>query len=336
VRAYIQHSGWAEGPTARWYYLGPMYRRERPQKGRYRQFFQLGVEVYGDPGPEVDAEMIDMAVAYVQDLGIRDITVELNSLGGPATREAYREALRAALEPHRAELCPDCQRRLETNPLRVLDCKVPRDREIAAGAPTIADHLVVEDREHLDGLRRVLDRFGTPHTLEPKLVRGLDYYTRTLFEIKECGGELGAQNTLLGGGRYDRLVEELGGPATPAIGFAAGIERLILSIPEGSARATSPLVSVLSTGGETDEPALVAARTLRRAGIAVDIDYRGASLKAQLRRADKVGSRFAVIVGGDELAKGAVALRDLTTKEQSEVPLGELPAALRAVMEKTR
>ncbi|MBI2893983.1 MAG: histidine--tRNA ligase [Deltaproteobacteria bacterium] len=337
VRAYIQHSAWAEGPVTRWYYLGPMYRRERPQKGRYRQFYQLGVEVYGDPGPHVDAEMIDMAVRLLEGLGIRRVTVELNSLGGPGTRVAYRDALSGFLSPSREALCPDCRRRLEHNPLRVLDCKVPTCRQIAAGAPRITDHLTAEDRSHLDGLRRMLDRLGTPHVLEPRLVRGLDYYTRTLFEIKEEGGELGSQNTLVGGGRYDGLVESLGGPPTAAIGFAAGIERLVLSLPDGSANPIRPAVSVVSTGSATLDPAVVAARDLRLGGIATDIDTRGSSLKSQLRRSDKLGARFALIVGEDELSRGRAALRDLGTKEQVEVPLSkpEIVDAVRTAMEKT-
>jgi histidyl-tRNA synthetase len=310
-----------------------MYRRERPQKGRYRQFHQLGVEVYGDPGPLVDAEVIDMAVALLADLGIRQVGVAVNSLGGPATRAAYREALVAALCPRRDALCPDCQRRLDKNPLRILDCKVPGCKEVAKDAPTILDHLVPDDRAHWDGLRRALDALGTPYEVAPRLVRGLDYYTRTLFEILELGGELGSQNTLLGGGRYDGLVEELGGPATPAVGFAAGIERIILSLPEGAATQPHPAVFVVSTGPATAEAAMLAARSLRSAGLAAEIDYRGGSVKSQLRRADKLQARVALIVGDDELARGAAGLRDLEKKEQREVPLADLAVAVRAATE---
>ncbi len=333
VRAYIQHSGWADSPVTRWYYLGPMYRRERPQKGRYRQFYQLGVEVYGDPGPLVDAEMIDMIVTLLRDLGITRVGVAVNSLGGPGTRGVYRDALVTALSPRKAELCPDCQRRLEKNPLRILDCKVPGCRSVAKDAPVILDHLLPEDRAHWEGLQKALDALGTPYEVAPRLVRGLDYYTRTLFEILELGGELGSQNTLLGGGRYDGLVEELGGPATPAVGFAAGIERIILSLPDGTAKDPGPVVFVVSTGPGTTEAALLAARSLRSAGIPTDIDYRGGSVKSQLRRADKVGARFALIVGDDDLARGGTALRDLQAKSQREVPLVDLAATVRAAAE---
>ena len=333
VRAYIQHSGWADSPVTRWYYLGPMYRRERPQKGRYRQFHQIGVEVYGDAGPLADAEMIDMAVTFLRELGIAKVGVAVNSLGGPASRVAYREALVAALSPRKDGLCPDCQRRLEKNPLRILDCKVPGCKAIAKDAPAILDHLAPEDRAHWDGLRRGLDLLGTPYEPAPRLVRGLDYYTRTLFEILELGGELGSQNTLLGGGRYDGLVEELGGPVTPAVGFAAGIERIILSLPAGATTEPRPTVFVVSSGPAVVEPAMLAARALRGAGIPTDIDYRGGSMKSQLRRADKTGARFALIVGEDEVARGTAALRDLGNKTQREIPLPDVAAAVRAAAE---
>jgi len=336
VRAYVQHAGWSDAPVARWYYLGPMYRRERPQKGRYRQFYQLGVEVFGDPGPLVDAEMIDMAVELVRGLGIERVAVAVNSLGSADTRARYRDALVAMLQPHRAALCPDCQRRLDQNPLRILDCKVPGCREIAAGAPVILDHLGEEDRAHWEGLRRALDTLGTPYEVAPRLVRGLDYYRRTLFEILELGGELGAQNTLLGGGRYDGLVAELGGPPTPSIGFAAGLERIVLSLPAATVPNDAPTVLVASTGPVTQEAALTAARTLRRAGISVDQDLRGGSLKSQLRRADKVGARFALIVGDEELGRGAAVLRDLAKQTQREVALADAAASVRAALEGER
>ena len=205
-----------------------MFRRERPARGRYRQFWQAGAEVFGDPGPFVDAEMIDMVVSLFRALGVQDLEVLVNSLGSGETRDRYVDALRTYLTPHRDELSTDSQRRLTDNPLRVLDSKAEQDQAIAQNAPKITEFLSDEDAAHFDELRSSLESLGTPHRVEPTLVRGLDYYSRTLFEVRGSGGQLGAQNTLCGGGRYDRLVESLGGPSTPAIGFAMGIERLLL------------------------------------------------------------------------------------------------------------
>jgi len=237
VRAFVQHSVQAREPVTKWYYIGPMYRRERPAKGRYRQFYQAGIEVFGDRGPFVDAEVIDMVVGLISSLGITEVEVLVNSIGGPETREKYRDALLAYLTPYRTELCADCQRRMDANPLRVLDCKVPRCAEIAADAPSILKHLTDEDRAHFDGLQETLTILGTPYRTDGSLVRGLDYYTRTLFEVLGKGEGLGAQNALLGGGRYDQMVKSLGGPDTPAIGFAMGLERLLMAMPSTGRRA---------------------------------------------------------------------------------------------------
>ena len=223
ARAYIQHTVHAREPVTKWIYRGPMYRRERPAKGRYRQFYQLGAEVFGDPGPLVDAELIDFLVAFLTDVGVKDIAVLVNSLGSPATRSRYREALLAYLDPHRNDLSEDSQRRIDRNPLRVLDSKAAADQAVAAEAPTILDYLDEDDQAHFDGLRSGLDAVRVPYEIDPRLVRGLDYYSRTSFEIKGRGGQLGAQDTICGGGRYDGLVEALGGPPTPAIGFAIGL-----------------------------------------------------------------------------------------------------------------
>ena len=323
VRAYVEHNVHGREPVTKWFYLGPMYRRERPAKGRYRQFYQAGLEVFGDPGPYADAEMIDMVVRLMRGLGVEDVEVLVNSLGGPETRPAYREALVKYLSPHRTALCSDCQRRVDQNPLRVLDCKVPADQEIARGAPRILEHLSDSDRAHFTELERTLTALGTPFRVEPQLVRGLDYYTRTLFEIRGRGGELGAQNALCGGGRYDGLVEALGGPAVPSIGFALGIERLLLAMPPAEARSSIAAFVVAASPAEA-VAATVLARDLRAAGIAAEADLRGQSMKSQLRRADKLGARFALLLGSSEIERGVVQLKDLVEKSQRDVPRGEV------------
>lgn len=318
VRAYLEHSVYGQKPVARFYYVGPMYRRERPAKGRYRQFYQAGVEVLGDPGPYVDAEMIDMLVSFFLDLGVEDVEVLVNSLGGPETRPRYRTALLAYLEPHREKLCGDCRRRMDTNPLRVLDCKVEADAAIAAGAPLILDFLGDEDRAHFEVLQAALRAQGTPFRVQPHLVRGLDYYTRTLFEVRGRGGSLGAQNAICGGGRYDGLVEQLGGPSTPAVGFAVGLERLLMMMPEEPA-APALDAFVVAARPELREAALVLSRDLRKGGLRVEADLRGQSIKSQLRRADKSGARLALILGEDEVARGVVQVKDLVEKQQVEI-----------------
>ncbi len=323
VRAYVEHAIASREPVTKWAYLGPMFRRERPARGRYRQFWQAGVEVYGDPGPHVDAEMIDMVVAMLAELGVKDLEVLINSLGSGETRSRYLDALVAYLKPHASALSADSQRRLETNPLRVLDSKADQDREIAAGAPKILDFLGEDDRAHFEELQRTLDALGTPYRVEPTLVRGLDYYSRTLFEVQGHGGELGAQNTLCGGGRYDGLVEALGGPATPAIGFAMGIERMLLVMEpdEGAGRAD---VFVVVTDPALRRDAARLLKDLRAAGLSADADLRGGSVKSQLRRADKSGARAALFLGPAEVERGIVQLKDLGSGEQAEVARAEV------------
>ncbi len=333
VRAYVQHTVYAREAVTKWIYLGPMYRRERPAKGRYRQFYQLGAEIYGDPGPFVDAEIIEMLVAFLRELGVKDVEVLVNSLGGPETRPRYRAALVDYFDPHRGELCADCQRRLDVNPLRVLDCKVERDAKIAAGAPEILDFLGDEDRTHFEGLQAALDALEVPYAVDPRIVRGLDYYTRTLFEVKGRGGQLGAQDTICGGGRYDLLVEELGGPATPAIGFAIGVERLLM-VMEDEARPAAVDAFVVAAGEPLRTEAAVLLRDLRAAGITADADLRGTSVKSQMRRADRSGARVALIVGEAEHARGVVQARDLAGKEQHEVARGEVVAHVRRRLER--
>jgi histidyl-tRNA synthetase len=335
ARAYVEHAVHKSEPVSRWYYIGPMFRAERPQRGRYRQFSQAGAEIFGDPGPACDAEMIDMLVTFVQGMGIGDARVEINSLGAAGAREKYKAALVTHLTPLAGSLSEESQRRLATNPLRILDSKDPRDAAAVLGAPTILEALDPIDVGHFDGLRHALDALGTPYTVQPRLVRGLDYYTRTLFEIKGATDTLGAGDTLVGGGRYDRMVEELGGPAVPAIGFAAGLERLLLASGAGSEPARVQ-VFVAPLGDRAAAYALVLAKEIRRAGIACEVDARGASLKAQLRRASGLGARLAIILGDTEIAESSAQIKDLAAQSQEKVPRERVSAYVASKLAEVR
>ncbi len=319
ARAYVQHKVHNTEPVTRWYYAGPMFRAERPQRGRYRQFYQLGAEIFGDQGPACDAEMIDMLVGFLGAIGIRgDVEVLVNSLGGAETRARYREALVAFLEPRREQLSETSQRRLATNPLRILDSKSKQDRDALVGAPTIHDSFDDADRARFDELQAHLRALGTPFRVDSNLVRGLDYYNHTIFEIKGATEKLGAGDTLVAGGRYNGMIQDLGGPATPAIGFAAGLERLVIASELAAANET-PSVFVAPLGKPAAGAALVLARDLRRAGIACEADTRGGSLKNMLGRADKLSARLAVILGDDEIAANVVQVKDLATQTQERV-----------------
>ncbi|MCU0692160.1 MAG: histidine--tRNA ligase [Polyangiaceae bacterium] len=321
VRAYVEHHVSQREPVTRWYYFGPMFRGERPARGRYRQFHQLGCELYGDAGPAADAEMIDMLHRLFCRLGIDDLQVVLNSLGGPGTRPRYRNALVEHLTPLREKLSDDSKRRLQSNPLRILDSKDPRDIEALARAPSVLELLDGDDLAHWQQLRAHLDGLGTPYRVDAKLVRGLDYYTRTLFELQSRAGEVGAQNALGGGGRYDGLVEQVGGAKTPAIGFALGVERILLAMtmPEG---ARERLCVVAPVGARATTEALVLSRELRECGLRVDCDCRGgsgSSLKAMLRRANSLGARICMVMGDSELDASLVQVKDLEARTQTNV-----------------
>ncbi len=331
VRAYIEHALHTKEPVSRLFYEGPMFRGERPARGRTRQFHQAGCEVLGDPGPGIDAEMIDMIVGLYRRLGVKDVEVLVNSLGGKGTKARYRDVLVAHLEPLRSTLSDDSQRRIGMNPLRVLDSKHPKDQEAIASAPSILDVLDDEDKKHFDGLRALLDQLGTPYKVEPRLVRGLDYYARTLFEVRGHGGELGAQNALCGGGRYDGLPEELGGPPVPAIGFAMGLERALLAMPDTRTNADAPVL-IAPLGDRAIARALVVARTLRDAGLTTICESRGGTMKAMLRRANAFGSRVAVVLGDSEIDRGVVQVKDLASHAQQELPESELVSAVRGVL----
>jgi len=331
ARAFLNGSVHAKEPVTRWYYIGAMFRAERPQRGRQRQFHQAGCEVYGDAGPVVDAEMIDMLVGLLGELGISDVEVRVNSIGGPGTRQKYREALLAHLTPRADKLSEHAQKRLADNPLRILDSKDPRDREAVADAPAILDFLEPEDRAHWDGLTAALDALGTTYVVTPSLVRGLDYYTRTLFELVSNQGELGAQNTLLGGGRYDGMVHELGGPKLPAVGFAIGLERLLLASPlPAPEKAARCFIAPLGAAGL--KQALGLARQLRSAGIGTDLDGRGGSMKSMLRRADSLGARVCLVIGDSEVESAQVQVKDLASHSQELVAQADVIDAVAKIL----
>jgi histidyl-tRNA synthetase len=327
VRAYLEHKVFNAEPLTRWFYTGPMFRAERPQKGRYRQFSQLGAEVFGDAGPGVDAEIIHLLVEFLRAIGVAPSRVLINSLGGPEARAAYRDALVAFLAPKAAELSEESQRRLHKNPLRILDSKSKQDREAVLGAPSLEAYWTAEDRAHFDTLRRTLDVLGTPYEVDAGLVRGLDYYTRTLFEIKAASDILGAGDTVAGGGRYDGMVQSMGGPSVPAFGFGAGLERLVLASAADAPR-TQVEVYFAPMGEAAIAPALRTAFTLRAAGVRAEVDMRGASLKSLLRRAETLGATHAVLIGERELASESWLIKDLAAHEQREVRAAEVVAEL--------
>lgn len=331
VRAYVEHSLEHALPAAKLYALGPMFRYERPQKGRYRQFHQFDVEVFGGNDPALDAEVIDLAWSLIAALAIPRAELVINSVGCAACRPRFQEALLAALGEDLPKLCQDCQRRAATNPLRIYDCKVPADQPIIDRLPHSADYLCEACRVHFQGVRDHLDAWEIPWRLSHRLVRGLDYYTRTTFEV--LGETLGAQNALLGGGRYDGLVQQLGGPDRPGIGFAAGMERLVLALPEGRIGRRLPRTFVVAIGGEGRADALVLLRELRAAGVPAMMEFEARGLRAQMKRADKLDARVTLIVGGDELARGEVTLRDMRDGVQRPVPRREAVAAARELCE---
>ncbi|HJV64182.1 MAG TPA: histidine--tRNA ligase [Geomonas sp.] len=318
MRAFIEHKLHAQDPIARLYYMGPMFRYERPQKGRYRQFHQIGAELTGIASPTVDAQVLTMLTHFFQELGLTEPSLQVNSLGCPCCRPTYREALKSFLYDRIELLCDDCKRRYETNPLRALDCKSPGCQEATKGAPSMLQYLCNDCSDHFDKTRKYLDLVGTPYAINERMVRGLDYYTRTTFEMVTT--MLGAQSAVAAGGRYDGLISELGGPQIPGIGFAMGVERVALLLAEKEF-ARRPDLFIAALGEEAHAEAFRLMTALQRMGVAVELDYEGKSLKSQMRRADKFNSRFTLIIGGDELAKGAAPLKDMDGGTQSEVAL---------------
>ncbi len=326
MRAYIEHHLWAEAPLTKVYYVGPMFRHERPQAGRFRQFHQIGAEAVGSASPLLDAEQLVLLDRLFRALGVTSTTLLLNSLGCPLCRPGYRDALKAFLAARLDQLCEACRRRFETNPLRILDCKRDECRAATQDAPVITGYLGQECVQHFDAVKTALDDVGLAYRIDPRLVRGLDYYTKTAFEFTAEG--LGAQNTIAAGGRYDGLVEALGGPSTPGVGFALGIERVIALLKQGSPSLRTPGVFIAALGESAGRRLAPLLTALRDAGIRTETDYDRGSLKSQLRKADKLGARYAVIMGDDEIAKAQAVVRDMETKAQCEVALGDLVAHL--------
>ncbi len=321
VRAYIEHR-LHESPLLKVYYLGPMFRYERPQKGRYRQFHQLGVEVLGDRSPLAEAEMLEMLMDYLARLGLEGLSLQINSLGCAGCRPSYRDRLLGFLKERHDTLCPDCQRRIEANPLRALDCKVPRCVETTRDAPSILDTLCQDCATHFEMVQGALSTREVSFDLNPRMVRGLDYYTRTTFEVVSEG--LGSQNTVAAGGRYDNLVRELGGPDTPCIGFAIGLERLVMLMKDRGVHEEAPLVVVVPLGPVALDRAVGLVRGLRGKGLRVVEDFSTTTLKKRMKRADRMGARFTVILGDDEIGRGVAALKDMQSARQEDVPFDEL------------
>ncbi len=333
VRSALEHNLTANGQGAKIYYAGPMFRYERPQKGRMRQFWQIGAEALNMPDPSVDAEVIVMLWRFFEAVGIPadSMRLLLNSMGDEHCRPAYRERVATYIREHSSALCEECHRRADTNPLRAFDCKNPGCVEVMAGAPLLRDELCGECSEHYAAVRLALDELHIPYLEEPKLVRGLDYYTRTVFEIQVDVG-LGSQNAIGGGGRYDRLMEEYGGKPTPGLGFALGFERTLLAMNALGAQVPAPAraeVYVASVDDVVRTTAFTLAASLRDAGVAVECDHQGRSLKSQFKHADRLNARFVLVVGPDELAGGQVTMRDMGTKEETRIDIADAPKTVR-------
>jgi histidyl-tRNA synthetase len=329
-RAYLEHGFHSRPQPVKLYYLASIFRYERPQAGRYRQHYQFGCEAIGDDDPSLDAETIDLAWQFFRSLGLQQLALQLNSIGCKQCRPSYLKVLQEYYSGRAATLCNDCRARLNRNLLRLLDCKQPSCQDAAEQAPRSVEHLCTSCREHFEKLTAYLNLLQVPFSLNHRLVRGLDYYTRTVFEIQPENG--GAQSTICGGGRYDDLIEELGGQPTPAIGFAIGMERIILNLKAQSVPVTplpGPLVFIAHLGEKAKDEAFRLTSRLRQAGTGVTMATGTRSLKAQLRQANNLKAHFAVIIGEEELKSGAVSLRNMATAEQKTVKLKELPEILK-------
>jgi histidyl-tRNA synthetase len=329
VRAFVEHALYrtvSAGFPERYFYIGPMFRYERPQKGRQRQFHQIGAEVLGASEPLADAETLDMVWAFLTTLGVRDCELVLNSVGDASCRPRFREALVEWLRPVASRLCPDCQRRVAENPLRVFDCKIAEDVHLLREAPTMVEHLCGACVEHFDAVQDVLRGYGIPFRVDPRIVRGLDYYERTVFEV--VSGGLGSQNAVLGGGRYDGLVHEIGGPSVPGFGFALGIERLVLLLPDAEVPQHRTDLLLVTLGAAGWQAGINLAKRLRESGLRVAMPMSERPMGAQLKRAERLGARFALFVGEEEVRSGRFGLKNLSTGEQVSASEQEVTSLL--------
>jgi histidyl-tRNA synthetase len=322
-RSYIQHKLYSKDPVQKYFTIGPMFRRERPQKGRYRQFYQINAEIFGVDSPLVDVELIFMLATLFSRLSVSDVKAHINSLGCPQCRPKFKAVLSDFLNLSTGNLCSDCVRRKDRNPLRVLDCKVPACREAMAHAPSILDYLCPACRQHFETVKTALDTINVPFTIDKRLVRGLDYYTRTTFEIQT--GSLGAQSAVAGGGRYDGLVKSLGGPDTPATGFAIGLDRLVeITGLNRNDFIKTPAIYLAALGKRSQSLAFEWKSELCLEGIKTEMDFGDKSLKSRMKRADRLGATHVLIVGDNEIEQGSVIFRNMTTKEQMSIPIEDV------------
>jgi len=323
VRCYVQNRLYDLPSPQKFFYSGPMFRYERPQKGRFRQFYQIGVEALGTSDPKLDAEILFMLRLFLERIGLEGLSFEVNSIGCEKCRPDYKKALLNFLSGKIDESCPDCKRRYTFNPLRILDCKVKECIKLRVGAPKVTDFLCNDCREHFDALLSLLRLHNFPHVINPDMVRGLDYYTRTTFEVTST--KLGAQNTVAAGGRYDRLVEEFGGPPTPAIGFAMGMERIVeLLKASDRLKIPAPRVFIATIGAPAEKEGLILAEKLREKGLWVEISYAGSSLRSQLRKADRLSAAYVFMLGDNEISSGKIKWKRLSDGSQGEIPLDKV------------
>ena len=328
ARSFIQHNLGVQNSINKLYYIDALFRRERPQKGRYRQFHQFGIEVFGSENPETDVEVIALAMHVFHKLGLKELTLQLNSIGSPECRNNYRNEIKKFLAPHLDQLSQTSQDRYNNNPLRILDTKSPDEKEILKDAPNISNYWTIDDKNHFDEVCNLLKHIKIDYQLSPSLVRGLDYYTRTTFEI--TSNELGAQNAICGGGRYDGLVEKLGGKPTPGIGFAAGIERLLLASSSDN-KFRNIQIYIVGIGNDVRPTMIKLAEELRSNDIRTSFDYLRRSMKAQMREANKLGAQYAIIIGEDELKDKSVIIKDLSTSNQEKITLDSVQKYMKSL-----
>jgi len=331
IRSYIQHNLGAKSPLTKLYYLGNLFRRERPQKGRYRQFRQYGIEAIGSPHPEQDAEVITIAYELLVELGIKDITLKLNSIGSLECRNEYRQALKDFLQPHLDKLSETSRKRFDSNPMRILDTKIDFEIALLQDAPTITSFLSPDDANHFDEVQIYLEALDVPFTLDTALVRGLDYYTRTTFEI--ISSKLGAQDALCGGGRYDKLAETLGGKQTPAVGFAAGFERILIAMDEVDTdqKIRADKIYLIGLGDAVRPTMLKILGEARKAGLIMEFDSLRRSIKSQMREANKIGASLAIIIGDKELKDKSVQIKDLKNGQQESIPIDSIISYIKSL-----